>query len=78
VVAANFTPVVRESYRVGVPEPGYYRELMNTDSAYYGGSNVGNLGGVQSEPEPWMERPHSIRLVLPPLAVVYLKLDRGR
>ena len=78
VVAANFTPVVRESYRVGVPEPGYYRELMNTDSAYYGGSNVGNLGGVQSEPEPWMERPHSIRLVLPPLAVVYLKLDRER
>jgi len=78
VVAANFTPVVRESYRVGVPEPGHYRELMNTDSAYYGGSNVGNLGGVQSEPAPWMERAHSIRLVLPPLAVVYLKLDRER
>ncbi len=64
----NFTPVVRHNYRVGVPEPGYYRELLNSDSAHYGGSDTGNGGGVQSHPIPWMGHPHSIELVLPPLA----------
>ncbi|HFC53179.1 MAG TPA: 1,4-alpha-glucan branching enzyme, partial [Gammaproteobacteria bacterium] len=68
VAVFNFTPVVRHGYRVGVPKPGFYRELLNSDSAHYGGSNTGNGGGVQSEPIPWMGQPHSIQLVLPPLA----------
>jgi 1,4-alpha-glucan branching enzyme len=74
VVAANFTPVVREGYRVGVPEAGLYREVLNTDAGIYWGSNVGSLGGVRSEAQPWVGRPHSLRLTLPPLAVVYFKL----
>jgi 1,4-alpha-glucan branching enzyme len=52
VVVSNFTPVVREGYRIGVPEAGYYREAVNTDAGLYGGSNVGNLGGVQAEATP--------------------------
>ena len=77
IVVANFTPVVRENYRVGVPEPGLYREILNTDSAAYGGSNVGNLGGAQSEPLPWSNLPNSLNLRLPPLAVTIFKLDRS-
>ena len=46
VVVCNFTPVIRENYRVGVPSGGYYREILNTDSEIYGGSNVGNHGGA--------------------------------
>ena len=73
VAVCNFTPVMRESYRVGVPRPGYYREILNTDSNYYGGSDVGNSGGVQAEPIPWNDRPYSLNLRLPPLAAVYFK-----
>ena len=76
VVAANFTPVVRDAYRVGVPRPGWYRELLNTDSAVYGGSNVGNAGGALAEPIPWLGHPYSLKLILPPLAVVYFKPQR--
>lgn len=71
VVALNLTPVPRHPYRLGVPHPGYYREVMNSDSAYYGGSNVGN--GVEplvAEAREWMNRPYSIELILPPLAAV--------
>jgi len=74
---ANFTPVVRENYRVGVPQPGFYRELLNTDAAAYGGSNAGNLGGVAAEPIPWLGHANSVNLRLPPLAAVFLKLRRG-
>ena len=74
VVVCNFTPVARENYRVGVPKPGYYREILNTDSHHYGGTDFGNSGGVQAEPIPWSERPYSLKLRLPPLAVVYFKL----
>jgi 1,4-alpha-glucan branching enzyme len=74
VVALNFTPVVREDYRVGVPHPGFYQELLNSDSAIYGGSNVGNKGGVEAEPIPWNGQPFSVSLRLPPLAALYLKL----
>jgi 1,4-alpha-glucan branching enzyme len=77
VVVANFTPVVRENYRVGVPEPGFYRELLNTDAAAYGGSNAGNLGGVGAEPIPWLGHAYSVNLRLPALAAVFLKLRRG-
>ncbi len=73
VVALNFTPVVREGYRLGVPRPGAYREIHNSDSEYYGGSNVGNGSGVEAEAVPWMGQPYSIRLTLPPLAAIVLK-----
>ena len=76
LVVCNFTPVVREEYRVGVPRAGYYREILNTDSKYYGGSDAGNDGGVNAEPIPWHDRPYSIKLKLPPLAVSYFKPHR--
>jgi 1,4-alpha-glucan branching enzyme len=72
IVVLNFTPVPRHGYRVGVPGPGHYRELLNTDAACYGGSNLGNGGGVDSEARPWMGRPHSLLLTLPPLAALVL------
>ena len=70
------TPVVRYNYRLGVPEPGFYREIINTDGETYGGSNVGNFGGVQSEAREWMGREHSIMIHLPPLATVALRLEK--
>jgi 1,4-alpha-glucan branching enzyme len=73
VVVCNFTPVVRENYRVGVPSGGYYREIMNTDSECYGGSNVGNYGGAWGIPEGHAGRPFHLSLRLPPLGVVFLK-----
>jgi 1,4-alpha-glucan branching enzyme len=73
VVVCNFTPVPRHGYRVGVPWPGYYRELLNSDAAEYGGSNLGNAGGVWAEPTPWQGQPHSLALTLPPLGVLMLK-----
>jgi 1,4-alpha-glucan branching enzyme len=68
--------MVRYSYRLGVTKPGFYREIINTDAETYGGSNVGNLGGVQTEDVPWMGHEHSILINLPPLATVAFKLDR--
>jgi len=76
VVVANFTPVVRENYRVGVPTEGFYEEVLNTDADYYGGSNAGNHGGVWSQPEPHAGRPFHISLRLPPLGVLFLKVPR--
>jgi 1,4-alpha-glucan branching enzyme len=74
--AVNATPVVRYNYRLGVPEPGFYREIVNTDAETYGGSNIGNLGGVQTEDVPWMGREHSILINLPPLATLAFKWER--
>ena len=71
----NATPVVRYNYRLGVPRPGFYREIINTDAETYGGSNVGNLGGVHSEGVPWMGREQSILIQLPPLATVAFKVE---
>ncbi len=68
----NFTPVPRTNYRIGVPVPGFYREAINSDSEVYGGSNVGNQGGVTAEPVSWMGRPYSLRIALPPLAGLIL------
>ena len=76
VVVANFTPVFREDYRVGVPEVGFYREIMNTDSERYGGTNEGNAGGVHAEAIPWNNHPYSIKLRLPALAAIYFKHQR--
>ncbi len=70
----NFSPVVRQGHRVGVPVAGWYQEILNTDSALYGGSNQGNAGGVTAEPMPWHGRPYSVSLRLPPLAVVWLRV----
>jgi 1,4-alpha-glucan branching enzyme len=71
----NATPVVHHNYRLGVPEAGFWREIINTDAETYGGSNVGNCGGVQSEDRQWMGREHSILIQLPPLAVAGFKLE---
>ena len=76
LVLCNFTPVVRENYRVGVARPGFYREIFNTDSKYYEGTDIGNSGGVSAEPIPWNNRPYSLKLRLPPLAAMYFKPER--
>ncbi|WP_051937878.1 1,4-alpha-glucan branching protein GlgB [Ghiorsea bivora] len=74
IVVMNLTPVPREHYRLGVPQAGHYQEIINTDAYTYGGSNLGNTGGVQSDAQPWMEQGHSIEVTLPPLACVIFKL----
>jgi 1,4-alpha-glucan branching enzyme len=74
VVVANFTPVPRHGYRVGVPQPGLYREIFNSDSSYYYGSNVGNVAVPADEIE-WQSQPYSMLLTLPPLGVVYFKRE---
>ena len=76
VVAVNFTPVPRPGYLIGVPQAGHYVELVNSDAAIYGGSNVGNAGAVEAEPVPAHGRPHRLSLTLPPLACVILKRER--
>jgi 1,4-alpha-glucan branching enzyme len=69
----NFTPVPRYEYRVGVLQDGYYRELINTDSMLYGGSNMGNSGGVHATSVPSHGRAYSLVLTLPPLSVSFFK-----
>jgi 1,4-alpha-glucan branching enzyme len=71
----NFTPVVRSAYRVGVPGGGFWRELLNSDSALYGGSGQGNLGGVDAEPAAAHGWQHSLSLTLPPLSAIFLAPD---
>jgi len=73
VAVVNATPVVRGGYRLGVPHPGFYQEILNTDASPYGGSNVGNMGGQQSADVPAQGRLHSLVLTLPPLAAILLK-----
>ncbi len=73
----NATPMVRYNYRLGVPHTGFYREIINTDAETYGGSNVGNLGGTNSDAVPWMAREQSIMIHLPPLATVAFKWERA-
>jgi 1,4-alpha-glucan branching enzyme len=73
VTVCNFTPVPRQGYRVGVPEAGWYAERINTDSALYGGSNLGNGGGIRAEPISAHGRPFSVQLTLPPLATLILE-----
>ena len=75
LVLLNFTPVPRSGYRIGVPQVGIYREVLNSDAECYGGSNTGNGAGLQSEDQPWMGYPHSVVVTLPPLAGLVLKLD---
>jgi len=72
VCVCNLSPVPRERYRVGLPRSGRWREAINTDSATYGGSNLGNMGGVEAEAVSWHEQPFSAELTLGPLSVLWL------
>ena len=73
VLVANFTPVPRHDYRIGVPEGGWYRELLNSDSAVYGGGNVGSNGGAHADWRPMHGFDYSMSLTIPPLGFVLLK-----
>ncbi len=75
VFAMNATPVVRAGYRIGVPEAGCYRGILNTDAKVYAGSGVGNISTIHSEPVPWQGRDHSIQIELPPLALLAFVAD---
>ncbi|MEO5365644.1 MAG: 1,4-alpha-glucan branching protein GlgB [Magnetococcus sp. WYHC-3] len=78
VVVINFTPLVRHGYRVALPREGRYREIFNSDSSYYGGSNVGNgVGDIPSQAHAWCGRPHSLQLEVPPLGAVVMKWMPG-
>jgi 1,4-alpha-glucan branching enzyme len=70
MVACNFTPVPRYEYRIGIPWGGRWEEILNSDGRVYGGSGLGNFGGVEAEEVPHHGRPYSLRITLPPLAVV--------
>jgi len=76
IFVLNFTPVPREGYRIGVPEEVFYKEVLNSDSLSYGGSNMGNYGGVMARAEEWAGFRCSLEVTLPPLAVVVLKPQR--
>jgi 1,4-alpha-glucan branching enzyme len=73
LAVCNFTPVPRNGYQVGVPRTGRWREVLNTDSGYYGGSGVGNLGVLDASATPAHGQPFSLSLTLPPLAVIWLR-----
>jgi 1,4-alpha-glucan branching enzyme len=73
LVVCNFTPVPRMGHLIGVPTGGYWRELLNSDAVEYGGTGLGNLGGVNAEELPVHGRPYSLKLTLPPLATLFLK-----
>jgi 1,4-alpha-glucan branching enzyme len=72
-VVCNFTPVTHFNYTIGVPQPGFWRELLNSDAREYEGSGQGNLGGVEAVPIPFHGRPYSLTITLPPLAAVFFK-----
>jgi 1,4-alpha-glucan branching enzyme len=77
VCIANLSPVPRPGYRVGMPRVGRWVEAVNTDSTFYGGSDVGNLGGVEAAPVPWHDQPFSAEVTLPPIGVLWLVPDAG-
>ena len=74
----NFTPVVRENYRVGVPFEGAWKEILNSDAPLYGGSGQGNYGGLRTIPFPIHGRPFTLNMKLPPLGVVAFQLKSAR
>ena len=76
LIVCNMTPVPRVGYAVGVPRPGYWRELLNTDAGVYGGSNMGNSGGTESITTSMHGEAQALFLTLPPLATVFLSPDR--
>ncbi len=73
VVILNFTPVVRHAYRIGVPQAGEYEIIFNSDSHFYAGSDAGGADKIHTEDQPWMNRPASLELTLPPLGALMLK-----
>jgi 1,4-alpha-glucan branching enzyme len=75
VCVCNLSPVPRDAYRLGMPQAGRWVEALNTDSTYYGGSDVGNLGGVEAEEYGWHDQPYSAEVTLPPLGVLWLVPD---
>jgi 1,4-alpha-glucan branching enzyme len=77
IIACNFTPVPRYNYRIGAPEGGFWREVMNSDAREYGGSGQGNMGGVEAAPISFHGQPFSLNLTLPPLGIVFMKRARG-
>jgi len=76
LAVCNFTPVPRANYGVGVPRGGYWREMLNSDGAEYGGSGMGNAGGQQADPTPLHGRPYSLKLILPPLSILFFKSEQ--
>jgi 1,4-alpha-glucan branching enzyme len=77
-IVCNFTPVVRQNYRVGAPRGGFWHEVLNGDAQDYGGGGHGNLGGVEAAPIPYHGRPYSLMLTLPPLAMLVFKSEGAR
>jgi 1,4-alpha-glucan branching enzyme len=77
VIVSNFTPVPRMGYRIGVPENCFYKEILNSDSYLYWGSNMGNAGGVHAEQTACQGKPYSIKIILPPLSVLIFKPFRN-
>jgi 1,4-alpha-glucan branching enzyme len=77
LVVSHFTPVPHTGYRIGVPGPGVYREVFNSDAAIYGGSNMGNAGAVDAEPIPSHGFPYSVLLTIPPLATIIFEHHHG-
>jgi 1,4-alpha-glucan branching enzyme len=74
---ANFTPVPRPAYRIGLPAPGRWREILNTDGAVYGGSNCGNRGSVDAVAGPCHGLPFAADVMLPPLGTLWLVHEGG-
>ena len=73
VAVFNFTPVPRQNYQIGIPLGGHWAEVLNSDAPVYGGSGMGNLGGVDASPVSRHGHSHSITLTLPPLGALFLK-----
>jgi 1,4-alpha-glucan branching enzyme len=71
----NFTPAVRENYRVGVPQQGFWKEVLNSDAPLYGGSGQGNFGGCEAVPLPIHGHPFSLNMTLPPLGVLIYQVE---
>jgi len=77
LAVCNFTPVPRYHYRIGVPAGGYWREVLNSDSTIYGGSGLGNMGGVEADPIGVHGRPASLSILLPPFGILFFKSERS-
>jgi len=76
IVVLNLTPVPRHDYRLGLPRGGRWIEAINSDSEHYGGTNLGNLGGIEAQQEGWHGQPWSASITLPPLSGLILRLAR--
>jgi len=75
LIICNFTPIPRENYRLGIDQAGFWREVLNSDAKIYGGSGMGNFGGVETTPKGFHGRDHSLILNIPPLGIIFLKND---